>query len=365
MLGPYWITSSTLKSSFLWSCVFEAMRLFNTYNFTTLGLVADGASYNLSLFKELCGCNNGPFGVGQKNPDANDIFSVPCSFDDPFNPGKEISCIICPSHMLKNVINALWSSKIDGTKLFCTGEGQSEFGWDSIEKLWEREKLRKSNNYMPMVPFLRKDYIVRDSWTKLNVAPAKIIQHENTIAELSLHCSTEPTDVNSCKMVLNYLKAANLLFSSGLLSNKKVYTCSSEVIKNLFSGLYFFTKWYSGLYLDETFRPNDPRERRFLSFQTWDLLRLTVYGFASLVRRFHRDNPENYIIPKFVSGSPIESLFSQAKQRCGHKLTGMNYGPTLQTLAVSKDVTLKRKNDGEGEYRNMTLNIRPSKRKRR
>ena len=42
--------------------------------------------------------------------------------------------------------------------------------------MFERECQRVSKGLTQMVPKLREAYIIRDAWTKLNVAPAKIMQ---------------------------------------------------------------------------------------------------------------------------------------------------------------------------------------------
>ena len=78
------------------------------------------------------------------------------------------------SLQLKNMINALYSSKQRSSKNF-TLNGV-EFGWQAIVDLWYRECERRGKGCARMVPRLREAYILRDSWTKLNVAPAKIMQ---------------------------------------------------------------------------------------------------------------------------------------------------------------------------------------------
>lgn len=40
----------------------------------------------------------------------------------------------------------------------------------------KREITRISENKLPRVPGLKESYIYRDSWTRLNVKPAKIMQ---------------------------------------------------------------------------------------------------------------------------------------------------------------------------------------------
>ena len=72
------------------------------------------------------------------------------------------------------MINALHLSRDNGTKEFeCNG---SVFGWGDIFKMWIRECDRRKVGAARMVPKLREIHIIRDPWTKLNVAPAKIMQ---------------------------------------------------------------------------------------------------------------------------------------------------------------------------------------------
>jgi len=73
------------------------------------------------------------------------------------------------------MVNALFSSKVGGTKLFRQANGV-EFGWKAITDLYKRELVRVSKNQARMVPRLREAFCLRDSWTKLNVLPAKIMQ---------------------------------------------------------------------------------------------------------------------------------------------------------------------------------------------
>ena len=73
------------------------------------------------------------------------------------------------------MINALFSSKHGGTKSFQL-DGV-HFGWDSIVSMYSRECERARSGLTRMIPKLKEIYIIRDSWTKLNVTPAKILIH--------------------------------------------------------------------------------------------------------------------------------------------------------------------------------------------
>lgn len=72
------------------------------------------------------------------------------------------------------MINALFSSISGGTKEFILQKVL--FGWKFILDLWERDCRRISNGKTRMVPKLMEVHIIRDSWTELNVSPAKMMQ---------------------------------------------------------------------------------------------------------------------------------------------------------------------------------------------
>ena len=87
-----------------------------------------------------------------------------------------INFICVHALQLKNMINALFSSKDKGTKQFQHEKGSVLFGWKTITDLYKRKLTRVSNGQARMVPRLREAHCLRDSWTKPNVLPAKIMQ---------------------------------------------------------------------------------------------------------------------------------------------------------------------------------------------
>ena len=72
------------------------------------------------------------------------------------------------------MINALFSPRVGGTKLFFLGN--QEFGWNAIVAMYGCECDRMKNGPTRMVPRLKEIHIIRNSWTNLNVTPAKIMQ---------------------------------------------------------------------------------------------------------------------------------------------------------------------------------------------
>lgn len=72
------------------------------------------------------------------------------------------------------MIAALYSSRIGGSKNF-QRSGKS-FGWNTIESVYKSDLSRAKVNISRRVPGLKYCHVVRDSWTRLNVLPAKIMQ---------------------------------------------------------------------------------------------------------------------------------------------------------------------------------------------
>jgi hypothetical protein len=74
------------------------------------------------------------------------------------------------------MVNQLFASQETGQKAFHKTAHGPSFGWKEIIGMWDREKDRRDNKQIRLVPGLVHSFIERDSWTKLNVKPAKIMQ---------------------------------------------------------------------------------------------------------------------------------------------------------------------------------------------
>jgi hypothetical protein len=51
IIGPYFTSSSTLNSKFVYSCLMETVKLFYMHNLNTIIVICDGASANLTTIK--------------------------------------------------------------------------------------------------------------------------------------------------------------------------------------------------------------------------------------------------------------------------------------------------------------------------
>ena len=95
VVGPYFTSSRQLESKFILSCILQTLRIFHLYGFHTCDLVCDDANANVCTLKSLCG-SSGAYGM---NSTCDRHRVNPC-FSNPFDPEKQIFCIICPSHQV-------------------------------------------------------------------------------------------------------------------------------------------------------------------------------------------------------------------------------------------------------------------------
>ena len=88
------------------------------------------------------------------------------------------------------MIAALYNSRADGSKPNCFRQGNNAipFGWEAIEGMLKREVQRIQIGKLVRVPGLKESFVHRDTWTRLNVKPAKIMQVIHVILNTSLLC---------------------------------------------------------------------------------------------------------------------------------------------------------------------------------
>lgn len=53
--------------------------------------------------------------------------------------------------------------------------GGVNLGWQIIQDMYQREVERIRAGQVTRIPKLKESFIVRDSWTRLNVMPSKVI----------------------------------------------------------------------------------------------------------------------------------------------------------------------------------------------
>ncbi len=146
-------------------------------------------------------------------------------------------------------------------------------------------------------------------------------------------------DSKSASETLAYLCALNKLFERGFLSKKPVFDAASPVIRNIDEGYKYFVSWLQevnqkNINFSVTASKNSP----FLAWQTWDLLRICVFGLKGLLKDFKQRNPQHYLVLSRINEKAIESLFSQMKYATAGKLSSVNYGSSRRAVIISSNV---------------------------
>lgn len=128
------------------------------------------------------------------------------------------------------------------------------------------------------------------------------------------------------------------------------------MMRNIDEGFGYFTTWLDEVMrADNSFSITATKCSPFLSWQTWDLLRISVSGIKGMLRDFTRRNPGYFLVPSRINGSAIESLFSQIEYATAGKLTSTNYASSRRAVIVSANVHSE--NCMNKDYRDDKLNI--------
>ena len=78
------------------------------------------------------------------------------------------------------MVSALYQSRpkfSSGTRDFV--KDKHHFGWKTIQDMHKREVERIKSGQITRVPKLKESFVRRDSWTRLNVLPLKVMQVSN------------------------------------------------------------------------------------------------------------------------------------------------------------------------------------------
>ena len=173
---------------------------------------------------------------------------------------------------------------------------------------------------------------------------------------------------------VNYLTACNQLFERGILG-KKVYiksVDSNPIISSMDQGFKFFSEWldvelskgeYDSIVTlcivfitsSTGYSITETKERSFLSWQTWDLLRVMYYGFRGFCHDFLSQHPGYTIFPIRLNGSAIESFFSKIKHTTSGHLSSTNYASARAALLTRGTIGDKKHKD---DYRSAPLHER-------
>lgn len=105
------------------------------------------------------------------------------------------------------------------------------------------------------------------------------------------------------------------------------------------------------------YKITEQTDKLFLSWQTWDLMKLMYYGFKGMVEDFTTAHPGYTVHPVRVNGSAVETFFSQVKFLTSGHLSATNYGVARASVITKGSIHGKIRRH-RGDYRNVPLFIR-------
>jgi len=105
------------------------------------------------------------------------------------------------------------------------------------------------------------------------------------------------------------------------------------------------------------YKITEQSKKQFLSWQTWDLMKLMYYGFTGLCNDFLTTHPGYTVNPVRLNGSAVETLFSQIKHATSGHLSSTNYA-TARSAVITRGSVHGKLRRHQGDYRNVPLYIR-------
>ena len=118
------------------------------------------------------------------------------------------------------------------------------------------------------------------------------------------------------------------------------------------------------MHLCKGYKITTTSEKEFLSWQTWDLLRLMYYGFKNLCADFVSAHPGYTVYPVHLNGSAVETFFSQVKHATSGQLSSINYA-TARGAVITRGSIHGKLRRHRGDYRSAPLFIRKHELKRK
>ena len=153
-----------------------------------------------------------------------------------------------------------------------------------------------------------------------------------------------------------YLTACNKIFERGFFCKKPVFDELSPVLQNIDTGYQYFQSWLDSIKSHNPYLTLGDKKSPFLSWQTFYLLRICVFGLRGLISDFSNYHDGGYyLVLSRITGSAVESLFSQIKYSAGGKLSAVNYPSACNSVRLAADISSS--HTGNSDYRDEHLNL--------
>lgn len=141
-----------------------------------------------------------------------------------------------------------------------------------------------------------------------------------------------------------------------LCAKKPVFDELSPVLESIETGFKYFETWLNEIKACNAQFTLTATHSQFLSWQTYDLLRVCVFGIRGLIRDFKLYHRGGYfLVLSRITGSAVESLFSQMKYSAGGKLSSVNFAAASSSVIIRSNISSK--HCANQDYRDDNLNI--------
>eukprot|EP00733_Pompholyxophrys_punicea_P001485 Pompholyxophrys_punicea_v1_NODE_760_length_1330_cov_2.484706.p1 type:complete len:387 gc:universal NODE_760_length_1330_cov_2.484706:133-1293(+) len=307
IIGPHYSSERPMNSRFIAHCLSEFALLLYCAGFRPYITIVDGASTNLSTIKH--------FIDDQSAKDTWEICPKATNFLNHF--GWTMWFMICPPHMMKNMINALHSSQAGRTKSFLFDNVIISYKF--IIDAFYREKNRAEAGEIRKIPRLDWDCVFKNSWNAMSIPNNKVLLHGELTAEMRAHMNI--TKDYAASKTVEYLEKMEQVFRDVFLNkNCIVYSLDALGFDRLNDTDEWLRRWK--INFDDKIAGSDlpiiEKNKYFLAWQTLDLWKIMREGFIGFCRDFlerhGHHHPPLYIKPMRFSGSPLELLFCSLKQ---------------------------------------------------
>jgi len=359
--------------------LFQFHHIVNSLEFIgcrIVGFCSDSGGNNARLFKLL---REGVQLLGRDGwLDAKCVASL-----NPVDPMRMIAQYGCSSHNIKSSRNALYKSKVGGTRHFRIRG--IHFGWEVVEDAYKRDRQRENKDTT-----LRADAVDPDKWNIMSVSLALSPFSYKTLTELMIHVSklldceelliataadlttkhpvpvkevynqrlrllfhkaqARPTDFSIQRTLacLEYCVHIGSIYNATFQKKRMKLTLANidEVEAEMRHNLKYFDGWRMEQL--ESHR-NSPKKsdwtKEFMAITTWDNLQLGIRGFfeyARIVLNMDSDYAPFYVPIIHANQSTLEAFFS--KVRAMEKDTASKYEASVGMMDWSKTAMFLKNN---------------------
>ncbi|XP_011680559.1 uncharacterized protein LOC100893587 [Strongylocentrotus purpuratus] len=307
--------TSSLRSGEIYDCVMKTVLAVETAGLKVRVVVADGASCNRKFFR-IC------------TDDVHGYYTI-----NPADQDRKIYFFCDVPHLLKTARNNLENSGFN-RKSRNLQFGEKHMRWTHLIQLYEwdctsdlRLLPRLSHEHLYLNPSLRMRVKLATQVLSKSVANALKLRSDNTG-----DTSTDGTR-QFVEMFNKFFDCLNVSTASegqrkrnpNLLPYRDVDDSRFEWLRDVF--LQYLSDWEKAI-ADSPNLSAIERERRCISKETRDGLRITVNSFVELTKELLVEEGVQYVLSEKFSQDPIEEYFS--KQRGAG---GSNDNPTIQQVA--------------------------------